>query len=122
MAVSLPSEVAVLSSSASAFSLVFSVICRVFSSMDAFVSFTKDSYAFCASVSALIASASSFSVSRMICSIMPMTPPDPDDCLYSLNPGGGRPLTRLRVELDELLVEDLLEHVEGLGEELLRGA
>merc|ERR1719231_1645026 len=51
--------------------------------------FTYSSYAFCASVSALMASASRVSVSRMICSNMPMTPPDPLDCLYSLKPGGG---------------------------------
>merc|ERR1719310_642322 len=63
---------------------------RVFSSIDLFVSFTYVSYAFWASDSALIASASSVSVSRMICSSMPMTPPAPEDCLYSLKPGGGR--------------------------------
>merc|ERR1719428_2524860 len=89
MAVSLASSAATLSASAVAFSPVLFVMSRVFSSIDLFVSFTYVSYAFCASVSALIASASSVSVSRMLCSNIPMTPPAPEDCLYSLKPGGG---------------------------------
>ena len=49
----------------------------------------QQAYAFCESVSALIASASMVLASAMICSIIPMTPPAPEDCSYFLKPGGG---------------------------------
>merc|ERR1719453_471193 len=100
MAVSLASSAATLSASAVAFSSVLFVMSRVFSS---------------------IASASRVSVSRMICSSMPMTPPAPEDCLYSLKPGGGggRRLL-LRGHLEELLLEDGREHIIRLLEERLR--
>merc|ERR1719198_206142 len=78
-----------LSCSAPAFSSLLLVMARTLSSIEAFESLMNASYAFCASVSALTASASIVFVSEMICSNMPITPPDPDDFLYSLKPGGG---------------------------------
>merc|ERR1719172_491614 len=59
----------------------------------------------------------------MICSIMESKPPAPEDCLYSLKPGGGGGLLvggLVGADLHELLRVDALEHVERGGEQLLR--
>eukprot|EP00429_Kryptoperidinium_foliaceum_P055989 CAMPEP_0176086578 /NCGR_PEP_ID=MMETSP0120_2-20121206/43338_1 /TAXON_ID=160619 /ORGANISM="Kryptoperidinium foliaceum, Strain CCMP 1326" /LENGTH=79 /DNA_ID=CAMNT_0017420409 /DNA_START=30 /DNA_END=265 /DNA_ORIENTATION=- len=61
----------------------------LFAPIDAFVSLTKSSYAFCASSSERMASASMALASLMICWIMLVTPPLAAFFLYASKPAGG---------------------------------